>query len=426
MSRGRRSILMPPMPVSSATATRASVSACIIARDEEERLPACLASVAFCDEIVVVDSGSADATVAIARAAGATVVEERWHGFAVQRNIALDHAHGTWVLEIDADERVTPALRAEIETFLAAPPEGVALCGLPLRDHFLGKPLGPSAKYPKYRHRLFRRDAYRHDERRTVHEGIVPHGPVHPFSGDLAHVLAGSWREALRDARRYARLETAQLDPATPVARIAFAAFARPAVKLVYRLAVDGGWRDGWHGLAKIGLDCGGDAIAWLGLLGRRRRLAAAASAPQTAAPATPEVPPPATAEVASSATAEALPPVVPDGPVRLVGVAYGGAADRAARWLAAAARAGADVALVTPVADDGGAIRRRPLSSSGPLALTRALDAEAQLREVGTVVPFGRRARLALRLVPRTLRGTAAGAVGEHDDPDRVGGRRG
>ena len=94
---------------------RASITACIIARDEAERLPACLASVAFCDEVVVVDSGSVDRTVQIARDAGAHVVEQPWLGFAAQRNVALDHAHGDWVIEVDADERVSPELRAEIE-----------------------------------------------------------------------------------------------------------------------------------------------------------------------------------------------------------------------------------------------------------------------------------------------------------------------
>ena len=90
---------------------RATVCACIIARDEEERLPAALASVAFCDEVVVVDSGSRDRTVELAREAGARVIEHPWHGFGVQRNVALDNATADWVLEVDADERVTPRLQ---------------------------------------------------------------------------------------------------------------------------------------------------------------------------------------------------------------------------------------------------------------------------------------------------------------------------
>ena len=178
------------------------LSACIIALNEERHLPACLESVGFCDEIVVVDSGSVDRTREIARAAGARVVEQPWLGYGAQRKVALDHALGEWVLEIDADERVSPELREEMRAFVDDPPAGVDLAGLPLRDILVGHPLGRSAKYPKYRHRLFRRDAYRHDEDRTVHEGLTPHGEVHPFTGDLVHYVADDWREAIVDMWR--------------------------------------------------------------------------------------------------------------------------------------------------------------------------------------------------------------------------------
>ena len=260
-----------PSPAPTAREQRTGVSACVIARDEEARLAACLASVAFCDEIVVVDGGSADATVSVARAAGARVVEQPWLGFAAQRNVAIDHARGEWILEIDADERVSPQLRAEIEDFLAAPPDDVALCGLPLRDVFLGRPLGPSAKYPKYRHRLFRAAVHRHDEARTVHEGIVPVGPVHPFTGDLVHLVAEDLAEAAGDAWRYARLEAGQLQAPRSARAFVLGALVRPSAKVAYRLVVDGGWRDGWRGALKIGLDAGGDALVWIRHALRRR-----------------------------------------------------------------------------------------------------------------------------------------------------------
>ncbi len=381
------------------TPARATITACVIARDEAERLPACLASVAFCDEVVVVDSGSADDTVALAHAAGATVVEEPWRGFAAQRNVALGHAHGDWVLEIDADERVTQTLRAEIEAFLAAPPAGIDLCGLPLRDVFLGRALGPSSKYPKYRHRLFRRGAHRHDEARTVHEGIAPRGAVHPFAGELTHLLAGSWREAVSDAWRYAQLETQQLDPAQPAARIVAAALLRPPAKLAYRLVVDGGWRDGWQGVAKIALDCAGDAIAWLRLLGRR----GAPERAEAVAVASPEA-----AGVAPAPVAERPPQR------RVVAVALGArAAGRASAWLAEQTAAGADAALVTGagMAAARAPVRVRAAAGRGPLALVRALDAEEQLSPYDAAVPFGRRARLLLRVVPARLRGAAGTA---------------
>ncbi len=396
--------------------SRATVSACIIARDEALSLPCCLASVAFCDEIVLVDSGSIDATTAIARAAGARVIEQAWLGFAAQRNVALDHATGAWVLEVDADERVTPELRAEIEHFLAASPNraksGVDLAGLPLREVFLGHPLGPSAKYPKYRHRLLRRGAYRHDEARTVHEGFIPEGPVQPLQGDLTHLLAASWREAFADAWRYARLEAGQLQGRCTLVAWLKGALLRPTAKLLYRLAVNGGWRDGWPGLARIWLDCATDTAVWTRhLLGRRGpELGASGVEGET--------------HYGSRRLRR--------GPMRAVGVAAdANAAARAQSWLAHARSAGADVALIGPrsrqldrrgAAGDG-AVRVRPLRRAGLLAMIRALDAEDQLRPADVVVPFGARTRLLMRGVPSHLRGEPL-QITEETDPETVNWR--
>ena len=139
------------------------------------------------------------------------MIEHPWQGFGAQRNVAIDDADRDWVLEIDADERVTPGLRAEIEAFLADAPAGVDICGCPAATCCMGGRLGPSAKYPKYRLRLFRRGAYRHDERLTVHEGLWAFGRTWAFEGDLEHVLADTLGEAIRDAGAYARLEAQQL-----------------------------------------------------------------------------------------------------------------------------------------------------------------------------------------------------------------------
>jgi hypothetical protein len=378
------------------------ISACIIARDEAELIGDCLASVSFCPEIVLIDSGSTDATVEIARTAGAVVIEHPWRGFAAQRNVALDNARGAWVLEIDADERVTAPLRAEIEAFLADPPD-VRLAGLPVREIFLGRPLGPSAKYPKYRHRLVRRGSYRHDESRTVHEGFVPDAPVHPFASDLEHLLAASWREALSDAWRYARLESGQLRARRTPAALARGAVVRPAVKFLYRLTVDGGWRDGGRGVAKIAIDCATDAVVWA-------RYAVGAQGP----------------ERGDSGVDPAMHYgawKVRRGPARIVGVAAGhSAAAEAARWLERAAEGGADVSLIAPVAratpgaPAAAGVRVRSLERLGPMRLIRALDAEEQLRTIDAVVPFGRRARALVRVLPRDMRGPLRGVCAELD----------
>jgi glycosyltransferase involved in cell wall biosynthesis len=377
--------------------TTATLSACVIARNEERSLPDCLASVGFCQEIVLVDSGSTDATVKIARAAGARVIEQPWLGFAAQRNVALDHASGKWVLEIDADERVSPQLADDIERFLADPPDGVDLVGLPLREIFMGHALGPSAKYPKYRHRLLRAGTYRHDEARTVHEGFIPEGVVAPLHGDLVHLLATSWSEAVDDAWRYARLEAGQLQGGRSPAAWVRGALVRPAAKLLYRIVIDGGWRDGWPGLVKISLDCATDTAVWTRhLLGRRGSERGRSGVTGTA-------------HYGSRRLGR--------GCLRVVGVAAdSGTAAIAQLWLASARAAGADVALIGACPAGQGGVRVRSLRRPGPLALIRALDAEEQLRPIDAVVAFGSRARLLLRMVPPGLRGQLSQITQETD----------
>jgi glycosyltransferase involved in cell wall biosynthesis len=376
-------------------AERATVSACIIARDEEERLPGALASLTFCDEVVVVDSGSRDRTVEVAHASGARTLANPWRGFGTQRNFAIDNARSEWILEVDADERVSPRLAAEIQAFLADVPAGVDICGIPCRDVFLGGRLGPSAKYPKYRLRLFRHGAYRHDEELTVHEGLWAQGRVWAFEGDLEHVLAATVEEAIRDAWRYARLEAAR--PRSPVSAGAYARglILRPPAKFAYRLVIDGGWRDGWRGVGKIALDCAADAAVWVLLLGRRRRGDGA------------------------SASGHYSQRRERGGPVRLLAIAAGDeGAVRAADWLRGAGAAGADVALVTDAsARVDGDLHVRALSRLTPLRLIRALDAEAQLRGFDALVPYGRRERTLARLLPRALR-APYGALDPDTDP--------
>jgi glycosyl transferase family 2 len=357
-------------------------------RDEEERLPAALASVAFCDQVVVVDSGSSDRTVQIAREAGALVLENPWPGYGAQRNVAIDHATSDWVLEVDADETITPELQREIRRFLDDPPAGYDVAGLPQFHRFLGGELRASMKYPGYRTRLFRRGSYRHDEGRAVHEGIWPMGSVWPFEHEMSHELAGSWREALTDTWNYSRLEASKLPPPASTADEIKGALFRPASKFLYRLLVDGGWRDGWRGLVRIALDCAHDSIVWL-YRGRGRG--------EDAEPA-----------LGSGHFASGRPPGW--GSELIVGIASGeGAAAAADRRLAEARAGGADVALITNAAPAGGSVRVRAITHFGPLTLIRALEAERQLRGAwDSLLVEGRTARILCRALPARLRGRA------------------
>ena len=162
------------------------LSAVLITRDEEHHLPAALESVRFCDEIVVVDAGSTDRTRAIAETAGARViVSAPWPGFVAQRNLALEAARHHWVLAIDADERVTPALREEIEAMRLS---GFRHAGyrVPRVAFYLGRWIRATDWYPDHQTRLFDRTRGRW-EGSLVHESVRVRGSVGRLLAELEH-----------------------------------------------------------------------------------------------------------------------------------------------------------------------------------------------------------------------------------------------
>jgi (heptosyl)LPS beta-1,4-glucosyltransferase len=376
------------------------LSACLIVKDEEVHLPECLASIAFCDEVIVVDSGSTDRTMEIARASGATVLEHPWEGFAVQRNIALDAAHGEWVLEIDADERVTPLLRDEIVALVADPSPGVDNAAVALRDVLFGRPLGASALYPACRTRLFRRDRYRHDPRRAVHEGLWPAGQSAYPTGDLIHILATSLGESVHDMRAYAALESTQL-PERSLQALVVGIAIRPTVKFVYRTWVLGGWRDGFAGLTKIVLDCLYDSLSWIGYARASRQSNEDSRLSDRVV---------ASDEARGSDGSHFGRSFEYTGPVRIAGVARGARRSAAALdWLAGAAREGADVVLISDAAPSQPPVRTVEIEGASPFEVLRAIAREERRNPIEVVAFPSKRGRAASRLLPAHLRGVVA-----------------
>jgi len=188
--------------------TRPRLSAVIITKNEAADLPVCLASLAFCDEIIVVDSGSTDGTVALAERAGCRVIlRPDWAGFGPQKQRALDAATGDWILSIDADEIVPPDLAQEI---LAAIESG-AHAGYRLNrlNDFLGKPLRYGGWYPDYHLRLARRDVARFSDD-IVHERLLVDGSIRDLRTPMRHLTYRDIDELLDKQRRYALSGAAQ------------------------------------------------------------------------------------------------------------------------------------------------------------------------------------------------------------------------
>jgi glycosyltransferase involved in cell wall biosynthesis len=179
-----------------------SVSVIVITRDEEAAIGRCLASVAWADEIVVVDSGSTDRTVELSRAAGARVtVAADWPGFGPQKNRALDLATGDWVLSLDADEWVSPALAAEIGAAVART-DAPAGFELPRLSSFVGREMRHSGWWPDPVARLFRRGAARFSDD-LVHERLVVTGALGRLAEPLRHESFTSLEEVVDKMNRY-------------------------------------------------------------------------------------------------------------------------------------------------------------------------------------------------------------------------------
>ena len=228
------------------------LSLCVIARDAAGEIADCLASAPFAAEAVVVDAGSRDDTVEIARRRGARVIERDWPGFGAQKNFAVGAAAHDWVLCLDADERVTPELAASIAREMAAP--RAAAYEIARRNRFLGRWLAHGEGYPDWNLRLFdRRRARWSDD--PVHEHVRAEGPVARLAGDLLHASAESLDAYLAKQNRYTTLQAAAMHARGERAGIARMVVA-PAARFIRFYVLKLGFLDGVAGLVHIAIGC--------------------------------------------------------------------------------------------------------------------------------------------------------------------------
>jgi glycosyltransferase involved in cell wall biosynthesis len=225
------------------------ISALVLARDEAANLPGCLASLAWVDEIVVVvDAASRDATLEIAERDADAVVVRPFDDFASQRNAALQRATGDWVLSVDADERATAALAAEVRALIAALEDASAPAGyrVPIRSVILGRPFGFSGTQDDRPLRLFRRGAGRWIG--AVHETVALRGPVGTLRAALQHRTIPDMQTFLRKLDHYTTLEALKLERENIPYRASELA-VRPLWTFLKLYLAKQGFRDGLEGL---------------------------------------------------------------------------------------------------------------------------------------------------------------------------------
>ncbi|CAB3699627.1 glycosyltransferase family 2 protein [Achromobacter sp. SIMBA_011] len=224
------------------------LSVIVITKNEAANIADCLKSVAFADEFIVVDSGSTDGTVELARALGARVeVTADWPGFGRQKNRALDLATGDWVLSIDADERVTPELAREILDTIAAPRGEVY--EIARLSNFCGRDIRHSGWWPDYVLRLFKRGTARFNDV-AVHERVVPSNGQPPLrlAGHFRHYPYDNLDALITKINRYSS-DAAAMMYAKGRRTSVFGALGHSFWTFVRIYLIRRGFLDGRHGL---------------------------------------------------------------------------------------------------------------------------------------------------------------------------------
>jgi glycosyltransferase involved in cell wall biosynthesis len=252
-------------------ASVSGLSACIITFNEAERIEACVRSVSFCDEIVVVDAHSSDGTRALAASLGARVIERDWPGYRSQKQFAVDAARHDWVLCLDADERVSAQLRGEIEALGRAGFAGAAGWSVPRITNYFGRFLRHGNAYPDRLVRLFdrRRGGWTGYE---IHESTRVAGRAGRLRGKLVHYPYRNLGDHQARMQRYADLMAQALferGKRCGLTRV----LVNPQWRFVRGYLLRLGFLDGWRGLVFALIESNYVRRKYLGLYVRSRGL---------------------------------------------------------------------------------------------------------------------------------------------------------
>ncbi|MEJ2697225.1 MAG: glycosyltransferase family 2 protein [Candidatus Sulfobium sp.] len=244
-----------------------SLSVAVITKDEEKNLPACLAGVSFADDIVVVDSGSADGTLSIAREFGCRVFVEDWKGYGPQKNSAVSKCRHPWVLVLDADERVPRDTRDEIIRTLQAGPDADAF--RVKRKNFLhGRWLRHSGYWPDRQIRLVNRE--KGSFQNVIHERWVTSGPVRDLDGYIEHYAFDGYSDMLKTLDDYSTVIASELHASGRRANALSPSYHGIGMFLkIYFL--ERGFLDGLDGLVTALLKAGGSFFKYAKLLELQR-----------------------------------------------------------------------------------------------------------------------------------------------------------
>ncbi len=252
---------------------RPPVAAVVLTLNEESHIEDCLASLAWADRRVVFDSFSSDRTVELAGQAGAEVLQHPFENYARQRNAALDRVESEWIFFVDADERATPELAAEVRQVTAGDYPEVAW-SVPRHNYIFGRLTLGAGWYPDYQMRLVRRGRARWE--RPVHEVAVIDGPAGRLHNPLIHYNYDDLADFVARQRRYTDYDAGILFHEGVRPRF-YTPYAQALRHFWYRFVTLRGMRDGLHGLRLSLLMAYYEAVKYRKLA----RLSAPAAAPR-------------------------------------------------------------------------------------------------------------------------------------------------